>query len=62
MTNIHTIFLFLFVFSWVGVIRLVVNAIVMILQNPPQKLSLQKNELFFYAILISYIITYIIQN
>jgi|LakMenEpi03Aug12_release.lakeMendotaPanAssembly.Ray.scaffolds.fasta_scaffold737583_3 hypothetical protein len=62
MTNIHTIFLFLFVFSWVGLIRLVVNAIVMILQNPPQKLNLQKNELFFYAILISYIITYIIQN
>lgn len=62
MTNINTIFLFLFIFSLIGVIRLFFKTIILLLQNTPQKLNLQKNELFFYGILISYIITYIIQK
>jgi hypothetical protein len=62
MINIESIFLFFYIFSWVCLIRLAFKTVVLLIQTPPQRLSLERNELIFYATIISYIITYFIQN
>jgi hypothetical protein len=54
------IFLFVFIFSVLSVIRIIFKFIGSLLQNPPQKLVLSSRELFFFGLTISYTITYLI--
>jgi len=61
MINIETLFLFLFIFSTLSIFRLIFKFIFLLLQNPPEKLILEKNDLIFYGIMLSYIITYLIK-
>ncbi len=62
MLNIENIFLFLFIFSILTNLRVVIKFISALLQDPPQKLVLSSRELFFNGLMLSYLITYIIKN
>jgi hypothetical protein len=61
MNDINTIFLFVFIFSVITVLRTVFMFIVSLLQDTPQKMVLSNRELIFLAISISYCLTYIIK-
>jgi hypothetical protein len=62
MVNIDTIFSFVFVFSLLSSLRLITKTLLLLSEKTPQKLILNKSELFFYGIMISYAITYIMKN
>jgi len=61
MNDFNTIYLFVFIFSMLTVLRTVFTFIVSLLQESPQKLVLTNRELIFLAISISYCLTYIIK-
>jgi hypothetical protein len=61
MSHIDTLYLFVFIFSMLTVLRTVFRFIVTLLQESPQKLVLSNRELIFLAISISYCLTYIIK-
>jgi hypothetical protein len=61
MNDFNTIYLFVFIFSVLTVLRTVFRFIVSLLQESPQKLVLSSRELIFLAISISYCLTYIIK-
>ena len=61
MNDFNTIYLFVFIFSVLTVLRTVFRFIVSLLQETPQKLVLSSRELIFLAISISYCLTYIIK-
>jgi hypothetical protein len=61
MTNPNSLFLFVFIFSLLVIIRTIFNFISSLYQNPPQKLFLNYGELIFLGLSISYIITYLIK-
>lgn len=61
MSDFNTIYLFVFIFSMLTVLRTVFRFIVSLLQESPQKLVLSSRELIFLAISISYCLTYIIK-
>ena len=61
MNDFNTIYLFVFIFSMLTVLRTVFRFIVSLLQESPQKLVLSSRELIFLAISISYCLTYIIK-
>ena len=61
MSNLDTLYLFVFIFSVLTVLRTVFRFIVSLLQEVPQKLVLNGRELIFLAISISYCLTYIIK-
>jgi hypothetical protein len=56
-----TICLFLFVFSILTNLRLVIKFVSALLQNPPKKMVLSGRELIFNGLMLSYLITYIIK-
>lgn len=60
MVNIDTILLFVFVFSVLATLRLVIKFISALLN--PEKNHFQSRELIIYGLFLSYIITYIIKN
>jgi hypothetical protein len=60
MVNIDTIFLFVFIFSILTFLRLVMKFISALLQ--PENKSFGSRELVIYGLFISYLITYIIKN
>jgi hypothetical protein len=60
MINYNTIFLFVFVFSILTNLRLVVKFVSALLQTPPKKMVLSNRELIFNGLMLSYLITYII--
>jgi len=62
MNDINTIFLFVFIFSVITVLRTVFRFIVSLLQSTPQKLTLSNRELLFLGLTITYCLTYIIKN
>jgi len=62
MYSLNDISLFLFIFSILSFLRILIKFISALLQNPPQKLELGSGELIFNGLVISYIITYIITN
>jgi hypothetical protein len=62
MGNIDTIFFFVFTFSLLVSLRLVIKTLLLLLEKTPKKLILNKSELFFYGIMMSYTITYIMKN
>jgi len=59
MLNIDTIFFFLFVFSILVSLRLVLKYIGALLQREPSQVLLSSRELIYFGLSISYIITYI---
>ena len=61
MNDFSTIYLFVFIFSMLTVLRTVFRFIVSLLQESPQKLVLTNRELIFLSISISYCLTYIIK-
>ena len=62
MSDINTIFLFVFIFSVITVLRTVLRFIVSLLQSIPQRLVLSNGELLFLGLTIAYCVTYIIKN
>ena len=62
MTNIDTIYLFMFIFSTLSVFRVVVKFIFSLLQTLPERLVMSNREILFQGISLSYVITYTIQN
>jgi hypothetical protein len=61
MTNINTIYLFVFVFSLIAVFRIVFRFTVSLLQSEPKKFVMSSRETIYLGLFISYIITYLIQ-
>lgn len=59
MLNIDTIFFFLFVFSILVTLRLVLKYVGALLQREPSQVMLSSRELIYFGLSISYIITYI---
>ena len=62
MTNIDTLYLFIFIFSALSVFRVVVKFIFSLLQTLPERLVMSNREILFQGISLSYVITYTIQN
>jgi len=62
MTNIDTIYLFIFIFSTLSVFRVVVKFIFSLLQASPERLVMGNREILFQGVALSYVITYTIQN
>lgn len=61
MFSVDTLFLFLFIFSVLTVLRTVFRFVSALLQNPPTRLVLEGRELIYFGITISYVLTYIIK-
>jgi len=62
MTKIDNLFFFIYIFSCLSVVNLIYNFIINLTQSRPNKFHLNKYQLIFYGVSISYIITYIIKN
>jgi len=59
MHNINTIYFFIFVFSILVLLKNMTKFVGHLLQNSPQPMVLNNNELMILGLSISYIITYI---
>jgi len=62
MSDINTIYLFVFIFSTLTVVKTVGRIISSLFSNPPKQIVWGKRELFFLGLAISYCLTYIIKN
>jgi hypothetical protein len=62
MTNIDTIYLFIFIFSVLSVFRIVLKFIFSLLQTSPERMLMSNREILLQGIALSYVITYTIQN
>jgi hypothetical protein len=61
MTNLlHYLFLFIFVFSILGLVRLLINFIKSVSSTPPVPFEQTTTELFLIGGFVAYIITFII--
>jgi hypothetical protein len=60
MLGISSIFLFLFVFSVLGVSRVVCMFILSLLNDPPTVLTFSKIEIITFGCFLSYTITYLL--
>jgi hypothetical protein len=60
MLGINSIFLFLFVFSVLGVLRILGMFILSLFNEPPTVLTFSKTEIIIFGIFLSYIITYLL--
>jgi|TARA_R110000868_G_scaffold181576_2_gene422495 hypothetical protein len=61
MTNIETIYLFVFIFSTILLVRTTLKFIISLLQTKPEKMVLSNREILFNGLSLSYLITYLIQ-
>ena len=61
MTNIETIYLFVFIFSTILLVRTTLKFIISLLQTKPEKMVLSDREILFNGLSLSYLITYLIQ-
>ena len=61
MTNIETIYLFVFIFSTILLVRTSLKFIISLLQTKPEKMVLSNREILFNGLSLSYLITYLIQ-
>jgi hypothetical protein len=59
MLDVNNIFLFLFIFSLLGVIRVILMILVSLFRTPPTKVVLSIRETIFFGIFLSYVLTYI---
>ena len=62
MNSIDTIFLFVFLFSVLTVLRTVARIISSLFSNPPKPMVWYRGELIYLGLAISYCLTYIIKN
>jgi hypothetical protein len=62
MTNIYTIYLFVFIFSILSMSRIFFKFIISLLQTDPKPMVFSGREIFFYGLIITYIITFLIQT
>jgi hypothetical protein len=62
MTNIETIYLFIFVFSILLNLRTTFKFIISLLQTTPERMVLSGGEILLNGLSLSYIITYLIQQ
>jgi hypothetical protein len=62
MTNIGTIYLFVFVFSILFNLRTTFKFIISLLQDTPQKMVLSGGEILLNGLTLSYVITYLIKQ
>jgi hypothetical protein len=62
MINYNVIFLFVFIFSTLIILRTVFKFISSLLQNPPQKMVISSKELLLIGLSTSYFLTYILSN
>jgi hypothetical protein len=62
MNNINTIFLFVFIFSLLTVLRTVARIMSSLFSNPPKKFEWYRGELVYLGLAITYCLTYLIQK
>lgn len=62
MLNIDTLFLFIFIFSTLTLLKSIVKVISAVSQKNPQPVFKSDTSLLFQGLALTYIITYIIQN
>ena len=62
MNNLDRIFLFIFIFSVLTVVRTVFRFISTLSQTLPTKLVLSGRELIFLGLAVTYCLTYLIQH
>jgi hypothetical protein len=62
MTNISTIYLFVFVFSASLLTRTTFKFIISLLQENPERMVMSSREILINGLSISYLITYLIQT
>jgi hypothetical protein len=62
MNNLDSIFLFIFIFSVLTVVRTVFRFISTLSQTLPTKLVLSGRELIFLGLAVTYCLTYLIQH
>ena len=62
MDNINTIFLFVFIFSVLTVLKTVGRIVSSLFSNPPKPIVWGRGELIFLGFAISYCLTFIIKN
>jgi hypothetical protein len=62
MYKLESIFLFLFIFSVLTVLRTVIRFIGTLLQSQPDRIVLSNRVLIYLALSVSYIITYLIKS
>jgi hypothetical protein len=62
MYNIESIFLYLFIFSVLTVLRTVFRFIGTLLQNQPERIVLSNRVLIYLGLSMSYIITFLIKS
>jgi hypothetical protein len=60
MINLENLFLFIFVFSILNVLKISTVFITSLLQTPPKKMELSNGEAFLFHFTLTYFITYII--
>jgi hypothetical protein len=61
MFGVDSIFLFLFVFSTLGVLRVGLMFVLSLFNDPPTQLTFSKIEIITFGIFLSYIITYLLK-
>jgi hypothetical protein len=61
MFGVDSIFLFLFVFSTLGVLRVGLMFVLSLFNDPPTQLTFSKIEIITFCIFLSYIITYLLK-
>jgi hypothetical protein len=62
MDNLNTIFLFVFIFSVLTVLRTVARILSSLFSNPPKKIEWYRGELVYLGLAITYCLTYFIKN
>ena len=62
MLNIDTLFLFIFIFSTLTLLKTIVKVISAVSQNNPQPAFKSDTPLLFNGLALTYIITYLIQT
>jgi hypothetical protein len=60
MLDINNIFLFIFIFSLLGVLRVVIKTVVSLFRDPPTPGELTTRETIVFGLFLSYALTYII--
>ena len=62
MNNLDSIFLFIFIFSVLTVVKTVFRLVSSLFTNPPKPIVWGKWELIFLGLAITYCLTFIIKN
>jgi len=60
MLKIDSIFLFIFIFSILGISRVVIKTLVSLFRNPPTPVNMTIRETIVFGFFISYTLTYIL--